>query len=210
MSDVEEPAVVPEGTDAPKVQEKPAETKSQGEPEWLPKRLEQAKSSAQSELLKTLGFASAEDVKAQLEELAKFKESQLTEQERVAKRLAELEPQAQRTVQLEETLGQYAARELSTLTESQSEAVKEIAGEDPSLVLRTIERLKPTWASAEPAKPPEAPPAKTTAQASGPPDTGHQSPVDHAAEYRRLKTTNPFAAASYLRTHRSEIFANNQ
>lgn len=208
-----------EGTPAAQPQDPPKPTESQPEtpppaaakpgeeeePAWLPKRLEQAQRAAQTALLKELGIDSSDAAKAQLAELKELKQAQLSDQEKMEQRLAELEPAAARTQALEESLAGYAERELSALTEAQQTAVKGLAGDDPAKVLSTIESLRPTWAQAAPetpSKPEEPPPAPaTTGHAGGPPATGKQSPPDLAAEYARLRKENPFAAAQLLKEH---------
>ncbi len=216
MSESNEPAEVPEATGAPTVQsEPPAEEQKLAklaEPDWLPKRLEQAKSSAVAEMLKTAGFASLDEIRAAREELQKIKDSQLSEQERAQKERDELKLRADRAGELESAISSYAARELSALNEAQSQAVQAIAGEDPARILATIEKLRPTWAAAATVEPqkPEPKPVTTTSQSGGPPDTGNQSPVDLDAEYRRIKSVNPFEAASLIRQHGPGILTTNQ
>lgn len=171
------------------------------EPNWFEKRIEQATKSAASEVLKSLGVESLDAAKERLSELQKLKDEQLTEQERTAKQLEELKPQAQRAVALEKSLSGYAEQAVSKLTAEQAEAVKGIAGDDPARILDTITKLTPTWKAAAPAAPEAKPEPKDTAPQGGPPEAGNQSPVDYSAEYERLKKTNPFEASDLLRAH---------
>jgi hypothetical protein len=50
----------------------------QGDPPWLPDRLERAKAAERTELLKALGFEKVEDIKALLVEAKQLKDAQLT------------------------------------------------------------------------------------------------------------------------------------
>lgn len=219
MSEQYAPAAPPEATDppadvnpAPAVSPAPSAepVKAQGssDPDWLPKRLEQAKSSAQSELLKALGVESIDLLKENLSAFQKLQDEQLSEKERAEKRLQELEPQAQRAAELEQSLSGYAEKELARLSEDQAAAVKDLAGNDPAKILTTIQKLSPTWKAAAPAAPAPAtatPPPSTTAAPAGPPDEGNQSKPDVRAEFARAKTANPFHAADIARAHASEL-----
>lgn len=190
------PAAAPQEPAAPPAAQPPGE-----EPGWLKPRLEQAQRAAQADLLKSLGAEKPEDLAAKLKRLDELETASLTEQERIQKQLADLTPRAQRAESLEATVKQYATRELAGLTEAQQNAVKVLAGEDPSRVLTAIEQLKPTWvATPAPAAPPAntAPPAAAPAAATG-------SPVDHKAEFERLKQTNPFEAARYRIEHAQHL-----
>lgn len=180
-----------------------------GDPAWLPKRLEQAKNSAIADALKLAGFSSIEDAQAAAAELKAIKEAALSDHERAQRERDELKTKADRAAALEQSVNLYATRELSALTETQQAAVKALAGDDPARVLTTIEQLRPTWA-ALPVAPVAPVPPVTTAPPHGPPSSGHTSPVDYRAEYTRLKSINPFAAADLLARHSAEIFAANQ
>jgi len=108
--------------------------------------------------------------------------------------------------ELQKQIATYADAELAKLTPAQLAAVKALAGDDKGRALETIEALRPTWASAPvvdaapqapaPAAPPA--PAETAPGRTAPPSPAPQSSIDPAAEYARLKTINPFAAAQYL------------
>lgn len=174
------------------------------EPTWLKSRLEQAKTAAQKDLLKSLGLEKPDDIKAALAKLKTLEDEKLTEQEKTTRRLAELEPKANRASQLEATVKQYAERELSGLSELQRAAVASLAGDDHARVLSAIETLKPTWASATPAAEPPKP-ASTTAAAPPPAPAGTTSQVDHKAEYSRLCKSNPFEAARYFNENSRHI-----
>lgn len=203
---IETPAVEQSPVAVPEAAAPPAEPK---EPAWLPERLARAKSTGAEELLKTAGFSSLDELKAAKEELQKLKESQLSEQERAQKERDALMQRATRAGELEAAVSAFAARELTALTDAQAQAVKAIAGEDPARILATIDSLKPTWAAAAAAPAPAPAPAApaTTAQTGGPPAAAQHSQVDHLAEFKRLKSTNPFLAQRYLAEHQAEISA---
>jgi TolA-binding protein len=190
------------------------DTEPTDSPRWLSKRLEQAQRASQEQMLKSLGLSSLDEAQASLAELAKMREERLTEQERNELRLKELEGQASRAKTLEETVASYAEREFSVLTEAQQAAVAAIAGADPSLRLRTIESLRPTWGPSKPtaettaetteAEAPKLPKSSTSSK-GGPPDQGNLSPPDIRAEFEAARKTNPFRAARIARDHASEL-----
>lgn len=188
----------------------------QQEPEWLPQRLERAKSSAQSDLLRTLGVQSVDDAKALVEAARKLEEERKTEAQRVAERIAALEPKAKQADDLASKLGRYAEAELGKLSEPQRAAVLAIAGEDRARALDVIEALRPTWASASthveqaqhqqvaaPRPPPASTSAATVAQSGAP---AQSAQVDHKAEYERIRGINPVLASQYLLAHVTEIY----
>ncbi len=198
------------GTSTPAAQTPPPQTPTappavEKDPEkehaWLKGRLEQASKSGASSLLKSLGFANEAEAKAAIEAGKKAQESALSEQERIAKRLGEIEPLATRAGTLETALRGYAERELGALNEAQKTAVTAVAGDDPSRVLQVIEQLKPTWGTSQvPATPV---PATTSPPPAAPPGTSAGSPPDHKAVHQRLLETNPIAAARYAEANPS-------
>lgn len=186
------------------------------EPEWLPQRLERAKASAQSDMLRALGVQSVDDAKALVDAARKLEEERKTEAQRTAERIAALEPKAKQADDLASKLGRYADAELGKLSESQRAAVLAIAGEDRARALDVIEALRPTWASAStqveqaqhqqvaaPRPPPASTSAATVAQSGAP---AQSALVDHKAEYERIRGINPVLGSRYLLEHLTEIY----
>lgn len=170
------------------------------DPNWLPKRLEQAKSATIGEILKRYGAEKIEDIDAKLARLQELETSQLSEQERVKLKLQELEPKAARATQLEEAITALAQRELGGLSDLQKAAVLTLAGTDPAAQIKAVESLRPTWTSAQA---PVAAPATTSAAA--PPQSAPTNEVNHRARLAQLQNENPFAAAEYARRHASAL-----
>ena len=123
--------------------------------------------------------------------------SQLSEQERLQNKLAELEAIAARSVEQEKTIESIAAEQLSQLSESQRNAVIQLSGDNHSKVISTIAAFRPTWATEPQTTQPE-PVTTDTAPVGGPPDTGSPSEPDKQQQYQRLNETNPFAAAQFI------------
>lgn len=207
MSDA---TTAPSGTAAPETTTNaapPAEkSPNVGEPEWLPKRIEQAKRSAEAEALKTLGVDSFEAAKAAIAKARELEESKKSEIEKFAEKVKSLEPEAKKAVALAARLDKYADAELAKLSEAQKAAVLAIAGDDKGSALDAIEALRPTWNSQADAPKPLPAPA-STAVATAPPPAAAAPVTNHRATWEALKETNPFLAAQYLSAHEFEIFA---
>lgn len=182
----------------PPVKVESAPVKSEEEPKWLNPRLEQAKSSATKELLEELGASDLEQAKLIISEAQKIRESQMSDQEKQATRLATLEKEAEKVTSLQNTVKTIADSQLAALSEAQRSAVSEIAGSDPSGVISAINALRPTWAQAAPVKVEKAP---DTVAGGGPPDSGGTSEPDLSAQLAHLQETNPFAAARLVQQH---------
>lgn len=141
------------------------------DPEWLGKRIEQAKRNAEKEasakLLKDLGVDSVDAAKARIAAAKAAEDASKTELQKATERVTALTPLAQRAEALAKVVGDRAALEMSSLTEAQRETVVGLAGDDPAAQLQTIDRLKKGGLLAAPAAPaaPAAAPAATAAPA---------------------------------------------
>lgn len=219
------PAVVPAPVAAPVVAAKPAgETPPAGDPpdpNWLNSRIAKAKNSATAEttakLLKDLGVDTIEAAKAKIDAAKKVEDEKLSTQERLDKRIKELEPEALRATKLSAIVTQTANRELAALTEEQQVAVKARAGDDPSAQLDTIEWLrgngflKPAAAPAvaevaAPAGKLAVPAPASTTAAGGAPVPANAGQVDHKAVYADLQKHSPIDAAYYAEKFGQQIF----
>lgn len=183
----------------------PTAASSTEDPKWLPERLEQARRAAVADVLKGLGVDKPEALKAQLDKLKALEESQLSDAEKVAKRIADLEPRAKRADQLEGAVKVYADREFGSLNEQQRDAVTAIAGDDPANILKTIESLRPTWFQQTTAPAAVAAPASTSAAPPPPAAAGGVSETDHKSRFEQLKKENPFAASRYFQANKAAL-----
>lgn len=181
---------------------------AEGDPNWLNARIAQAKKSAETELLKSLGATSPDEVKAALAAKKAADDANKTAAEKVAELSKQHETSSARATSLEAVVKSRAAIELAKLTDVQKAAVQAIAGEDPAAQLSAIDKLSPTWASGTaPTAPVVTPPAgpKDTAPPRGAPPPATGSAVDHVATYKALKDSNPFAAAQYRRANAAAL-----
>jgi len=183
-------------------------SKDEGDPEWLPQRLEQARRA----MLRDLGMENVDDAKMAMAELKKRRESELSEIDQLKSRLEELEPKAGERDTLRNLVEAQAVASLGVLTEIQRKAVLDISGEDPASQLKTIERLAPTWHSAEVEKKqadalsaPVPPPANTHQNSQAPKPANGEMTTNHLATYESLQERNPFAASQYYLKHYGAI-----
>lgn len=182
---------------------KPQPTAQAQEPSWLPDRLKRAEESAVKDLLKATGFSSLDELKA----AKAVVDSQKTEAQRVAERLAALEPKAKEADDYRARLERYADSVLSGLSEVQRNAVLSLSGGDKAKALDAVEALRPTWAQVATTQPMPAPVplASPTAPAAPAPPSATTSSKPKTAEWEELKKTNPFAAAQFRFQYLAEI-----
>lgn len=175
------------------------------DPDWLNKRIGNAKKSAVAETLKELGVEDLESAKAAIAAKKKIDDEAKTAAQKAAELDTKLKATETEKAAMAEALATYAAAQMKGLTEAQRAAVTAIAGEDAAKQLKAIEALSPTWAAGATSttttdtttqKPTDTAPIK-----SAPKDNGGNSPPDHKAVYAELKKTNPFLAARYGIAH---------
>jgi hypothetical protein len=158
-------------------------------PDWLNPRLERERSS----FLKKLGVSSFEDAKKAIDAALAQEESQKSAAQKAAELENSLKQAKSEQENLTKALGAYAGAQMKTLTDAQRNAVAAVAGDDPALQLKTIEALRPTWAS-------EAAPAAVADSAPAPAmpkDGAASAPPDPKTIFVELKKTNPVLAARY-------------
>lgn len=170
---------------------------SSGEdPEWFKPRMERER----SKWLKDLGVTSLEDAKKAVDAAKAAEDAKKSAAEKAAELELSLKSTQAKANEMAEALGAYAKSQMGALTEAQRNAVAAVAGEDPAKQLKTIEALRPTWASAAaPAAPAAPPPPKDTAPAPAAPKEGAvtSTPPDAKAIHEELQKTNPVLAARY-------------
>jgi hypothetical protein len=177
-------------TPAPAVSAK-AETNE--DPHWLPMRLAQK----EKQIAKRFGADSIDELESRLAKLTKLEQESMTETEKLRARNAELELAAKERDEYKTTLGEQAKAALEALTPEQRTAVLDVA-ETPAKQLKAIEKLRPTWAKPDDAKPVVPAPASTTPTPSAPAAATTTSGPNHLAIWEDLKQSNPMAAALYL------------
>lgn len=165
------------------------------EPAWLGPRLERER----AKILKDLGVESLDEVKKAVGEAKKAEEAQKSDAQKRGELESTLKKELAEKQALTEALGSYAKSQMGALTDEQRNAVSALAGEDPARQLKTIEALRPTWASAAAVAAPAATPApKDTAPAPAAPKEGAPlPPPDAKAIHAEMLKTNPIAAARY-------------
>jgi len=175
----------------------PAAAESKVEPTWIKARLEQAERATQAKILKELGSTDFAEVKTAMADLAARREAQKTAEQKAAELGARLSSVEQEKATLAEALKGYAASQLEGLTETQREAVVEVAGEDPAAQLKAIKVMSKTWSAKPSAEAPaaKAPVANTSAGRNAPAANGSSTPLPIKSQYAALRETNPWAAS---------------
>lgn len=110
----------------------------------LSKRLAEEREAARRGVFKKFGVEKESDLEARLAELAQLKQASMTEQEKVAAKLKELEPQAQRAKKLEALLNTAVQREIASLPEQVKAKLVESAGENLEEQMKYLEFLRGT------------------------------------------------------------------
>jgi len=172
------------------------------EPAWLPDRLKQARATAQKQLLQELGVTDPGDVKAKLAELDKLKTAQLTDQERIAKQLAELQPKADLADKLQAQFSSIVDSQFSALPEMQQAAIDSVASGDAGKRWELMQVLRAAGGAVIAAA---ARPANTAPAAPPPPaPTQPQTPFQR---WEALQKTDPVQASIF---HQLNAFAIEQ
>lgn len=181
----------------------------------LKPRLEAERRKGQEDAYRALGKSESE-IKALIEAEQARIDAQKTLEQKLAEREAALEAATKTSATYLEAIKQRAEFEMGSLTESQREAVKRIAGDDGPQQLRAIDALRPTWVSSVASAPstPATQPAAPVATVAPPPAPIQTAPapsapgagvpageVNHRAVWQDLHTKNPVAAAHYARMH---------
>ena len=194
------PAITPPVAAAAAAPIAPATT-VQSEPEWLGGRVAQAKRSAEADLLKTLGVATADEAKAAIATAKAKADADKTAEQRATETAARLTKAEETLLAQHKAMTGFAASQMGALTPEQQAAVKAVAGEDAGMQLSAITALRPTWSAAQVAALAAAGAAATTAPAAGAPNGAAPAPQNARAVYEQMRVTNPFAAAAFGAAH---------
>jgi hypothetical protein len=192
-------APVVEAVEVPAVVTPPAPPKTVATadlpPEALKQRLDQARHAKEVELLASLGIANIDEAKAAIAAHNAAKEAAKSDAEKLAALNLKVSAQA-------DALNVAVAQVVAKITPEQKAAVDVLAGTDSAAWLKTYAALASTWVvPVTPAAdlPTATPPLKTSTapNAPAPSPSGGTSPTNHAATYKALEASNPFAAAAY-------------
>ena len=171
--------------------------------EQLKARLEEERSKGAKAILKKFNFEKEEDLAAAFKTLEDLKTEKLSESEKAAKRLKELEPYESKFKTLESEYASMVEEQFSALPENVQKAIDDVAGGKPAERARVMKAFRANGLIA--AQPPGIASPKTTAptqQAPTPAPT--KSKFD---EWSELKATNPILASFFYKTHTTDIEA---
>lgn len=204
---IEEMAPIGAVLDTPALAAQPAPANVSMTSEQFKTRLDDTRNTTRESVLKELGFNSLSEGKKALDALKKFQESQMSEQEKIAKTIEELRPKAEAT---EKAQAKYAAaveREFNRLPDNVREAIDEQAKGDPD----TREMLMSIFAKVGASAPAQA----TTGTASASPrpaSAAATAPAPKSAavktrfeEFKDLQAKNRVMAGLFYNLHRIEI-----
>lgn len=165
---------------------------AEGKPLWLDARLEQK----QREVLKELGVESLSEAKKALDKIRAVEDEKKSDAQKRGELESSLKAERAEKEAMASALGAYAKGQMAALNEAQRSAVEAVAGDDPAKQLKTIEALRPTWASAAAPAAPAA--VQDTAPApAAPKDGSPTAPPTPKEIWAGLKESNPVLAARY-------------
>jgi hypothetical protein len=147
------------------------------------------------ELLESHGLKSPDELQTSLDELKKLKESTLSEAEKQAARLKELEPLAEEGKRIKTTFAELVQERFEKLPEAQQKAIDDVASGDPELRWRM---LKVAEAGAAAAGPPKPTPASTV-HPGAQPAPQPTSPDTAFGIWQRKQAEDPMGASLYYR-----------
>lgn len=168
-------------------------------PSWLDARLAREK----AQVLKDLGIDSIETGKTAIAEAKAAADAKKTDAQKAADAAKALETTTSELARANAAVGEYAKSIMTGLTEAQQAAVMAVAGEDAALQIKTVNALRPTWASAQAAAPAAVPVvANTAVTKAAPKDEGNPGGApDPKALYEANKDKNPFFWARFAEKH---------
>ena len=195
------PVPAPNGSGAPEVRpELVSLTSTQ-----LKERLDETREAATRALLKEFGFESKADGRKAMDALKKLQESQLSEQERLAKQLSEYEAKAKAGESYAKLFGDLINEQIAALPESVRKTIEDEAG-DAQARYKLMTFLKKAGAIAAPMSAPEAP--KAPASAGAAPPAPKPSPAKSKwDEFRDMEKRSPLMASVFYQTHAADIEA---
>lgn len=171
-------------------------------PEAFKARLTEERNAGVATLIKALGFEKPEQLQAALGELKTIKQASMSDAEKMASRIKELEAQAAlaaKTPQLQETIRKTLQAEESAIPESRK-GLLALAPQEPELRLPWIAEAKARGLFAETFAQPQPPGLATTKAGGAPPPSAPGAPQ---TKHPRDMTDAEFA--QYEREWKSKV-----
>lgn len=172
----------------------------------LKARLDESAAKAAAKLLKKYGFADEAALEAQLKTAKQLADEKLSESEKAANRIKELEAYEAKAKDLEARVAARTEREFNALSPEHQALVAKIAKDDRNQFEHVIETLRESGvltAPAAPAAPVQAAP-KTVAPAPAPAASGAQSKFQ---EWEAMQARHPSLGAMFYQNNQHEIEA---
>lgn len=172
-------------------------------------RLDETAAKAAAKLLKKYGFADEAALEAQLKTAKQLADEKLSESEKAANRIKELEAYEAKAKDLEARVQARTEREFSALTPEHQALVEKMARGDKSQFEHVIETLRESGmlagsaAPAAPAAPVQAAP-KTVSPEPAPKPSGTQTKYE---EWKAMEARHPSLGAMFFQFNQHEIEA---
>lgn len=105
-------------------------------------RIREAEEAGQKKALKAIGVENVDIAKTAIAKAKQLEQEKLSESEKQAARIKELEPGAARAKTLEESLSKHAAARLKLQPEKVQKYIKAVAGDDAERILANLDALE--------------------------------------------------------------------
>lgn len=177
----------------------------------LKERLTEASTAATRAMLKGLGFESEEAAKSAIKKLSDLETANLSEKEKLEKRIKELEPLAARTSSVDGMLKSLVDTQFNELPESVRKAIDATANGDPDKrlnligIFRASGLLSQSPAAPAPAAPPTAPPPAAPASVTPSPAPAPSGTATKFQEWEAMRSRSPMLGDFFYQQHQREI-----
>lgn len=175
----------------------------------LKARLDEERSKGATKLLKELGFEKPEDLQTALKALKTREEADLTEKQRLEKRVKELEALEPQSKAYKTQLDALVEEQFKALPENWQEAIDAVANGSATERARMMQTFRAKGLLGAPAAPPAAAAAPkgpaNVAPPKTPPDPANES--TKFSEWRAMEKRNPVLGSLFYQNNAAEIEA---
>jgi len=174
-------------------------------PAWLPERLKQAKESAERAILEQLGVQNVDDLKSRLTKARELEQQQMTESEKAAARIKELESSLPKLQQAESTLKSMIEDQFESLSDAQKAAIDAVANGDAMSRWQLMQVVRAASAGQETQPAPPKPPAQTVPAGTPRPPAAPAPAQTKFEMWQDRSKRNPIEASIFYNANMAEI-----